>query len=205
MVLENIFKSSFAGALIAIGGIAYVNNMGTPLAPFLFSIGLIGVVVLQLTLYTGRIGYVQASVNDISDLFITVLWNFWAAKSIGSIFAGTHANSDSLNNLVAAKLNQPYALTFILAIGCGVMMYLAVEGYKRTHSLLLLVFPVAIFITCGFEHCVANIFYFAAADAFVGENIKLCWLHIFVAMCGNSVGSILTHKITNYTQKEIEK
>ena len=78
----------------------------------------------------------------------------------------------------------------VLAVGCGCMMYLAVSGYKKTGSLLMLIAPVAVFILSKFDHCVADAFYLACA----GGGVPLWYLPVVVA--GNTVGSIALYRIT---------
>ena len=49
------------------------------------------------------------------------------------------------------------------------MIYIGVEGYRSNpHELgkyLALFFGVCVFILCGFEHCVANMYYFTMGGA----------------------------------------
>jgi formate/nitrite transporter FocA (FNT family) len=67
------------------------------------------------------------------------------------------------------------------------MIYLAVEGYKRTKNALIIVLPVMVFILCGFEHCVANMFYLAyAGRLFTPAGLWFLLLNII----GNSAGGI---------------
>lgn len=47
----------------------------------------------------------------------------------------------------------------ILGVFCGLLMYIAVEGFARTDNFVMIVFPVATFILCGFNHCIADMFY----------------------------------------------
>ena len=46
---------------------------------------------------------------------------------------------------------------------------------------------VTVFIICGFEHCVANMYYFSAANAWDFKTV----LYLLVMILGNSVGGIL--------------
>ena len=74
---------------------------------------------------------------------------------------------------------------------CGLCVYLAVKcfAYKRI-SLLgtgLLVLFVFIFVYAGFQHCIANMFYFGFAWAW-------CWqvvLDLLLCIAFNSVGPVL--------------
>ena len=60
----------------------------------------------------------------------------------------------------------------MLAIFCNVLIYIAVEGYRSIENslgrYLAVFFGVTVFVVCGFEHCVANMYYFTAAGAWFG-------------------------------------
>jgi formate/nitrite transporter FocA (FNT family) len=70
-------------------------------------------------------------------------------------------------------------------------MFLAVDGYKKTKSWLFVILPVMVFILCGFEHCVANMFYFCAADCWSTKTV----LYVLVMILGNGVGAIIYKNI----------
>ena len=59
-IFNVIFKSILAGVLIALAGHIYLNCSNKIVGAFLFSIGLIGVIVLKANLYTGKVGYVKS-------------------------------------------------------------------------------------------------------------------------------------------------
>ena len=64
---QHIFKSMLAGMLIAVAGAVFLScqtmipdkSIAKVAGSFLFSIGLIGVLVLEADLFTGKIGYVD--------------------------------------------------------------------------------------------------------------------------------------------------
>ncbi|MFQ9108137.1 MAG: formate/nitrite transporter family protein [Coprococcus sp.] len=76
---------------------------------------------------------------------------------------------------------------FILGIFCGTLMYIAVEGYKQTKNPLILFVCVAGFILCGFEHCIADMFYVSVAQMW-STRAFLC---VVVISLGNAVGGML--------------
>ena len=65
------------------------------------------------------------------------------------------------------------------------------EGFnKNPHEAgkyLALFFGVAVFILCGFEHCVANMFYFSMAGMWSGRAV----LYLLVMTAGNAVGGVM--------------
>lgn len=77
-------------------------------------------------------------------------------------------------------------------VGVAVKQFLiAVDGFKNNpHELgkyLALFFGVMVFILCGFEHCVANMYYFSIAGMWNGK--ALLWLLVMTA--GNAVGGVI--------------
>lgn len=180
-------KQFMAGALIGIGGCCYLNAMESFWAPFMFSIGLVSVVVLGAQLYTGRIGYFplkrEGFASAAGEYAVMLLLNFAGAALVGFLARGAYGADASA--LVSGKAAQGPLKALLLAAGCGMMMYTAVEGYKRTRSMLLIVFPVAAFIFCKFDHCVADLFYFAYAGALPPAY------YLPAAVAGNTLGALL--------------
>lgn len=87
---------------------------------------------------------------------------------------------------------------FILSMFCGILMYIAVNNYKKLNTDIgkygCIFLCVMTFILCGFEHCVANMYYFSMASAWSLKS--LCYM--FIMILGNSIGSIL---IASYFNK----
>lgn len=72
-------------------------------------------------------------------------------------------------------------------------MYLATQA--SGDRVLLVFICVGIFILSGFEHVVANMFYFSLADIFSVKVIEI----LFIATLGNTVGGIAIPVIRNCT------
>lgn len=85
------------------------------------------------------------------------------------------------------KVNDNLFSLFVLGIFCGFLMYASVEGYKTTKNPLILFAGVCAFILSGFEHCIADMFYFSIA----GMWSVRAFLCLFVITLGNSFGGIL--------------
>lgn len=102
---------------------------------------------------------------------------------------------DTLNQAAQAiaqnKLSDNWASILFLSIGCGIMMYLAVKGYQDNPNWLLVVLPVMVFILSGFEHSIANMFYFAMA----GEYSLKAFGYIGLMLVGNAIGSLAFKKV----------
>ena len=89
------------------------------------------------------------------------------------------------------KLDDGLLSIFFLSVFCNVLIWLAVEGFKNNPhpagKYLSLFFGVAVFILCGFEHCVANMYYFSVAGMWSWKT--LAW--VLVMTLGNSVGGVV--------------
>lgn len=185
-----------AGILVAIGGTVYLMCYNDGLdyskyvGAFLFSIALLCVCLRGYSLYTGKIGFMLLNHDkqDFSVLLLGLFGNAVATIILGYCFAYALPEMKVAAQLICeAKLNQEYLSAFIRAIMCGILMYLAVDIYRENKSTLGIIFCVPTFILCGFEHSVANMFYFAAS----GIVSAKAFLYIVIIILGNSVGSLL--------------
>ncbi len=179
-------KQLFAGVLIGVGGMVYLNTMPEIWAPFCFSIGLIGVVILGAQLYTGRIGYFPLQRQGLGAAvlrYAVMLALNFAGSALAGLAARYFYTADA-SALALGKAGQPPLKALLLAVGCGMMMYLAVEGYKRTKNVVLIIFPVAVFILCKFDHCIADLFYF------VYTGILPPVYYLPTVILGNSLGAL---------------
>ena len=81
----------------------------------------------------------------------------------GGVFAGQEPH---LVSAVAAKA-LPFGAAFLRGVLCNILVCLGVlmagAAKDAAGKILALFFPVAIFVMAGYEHCVANMYYFAAA------------------------------------------
>ena len=80
---------------------------------------------------------------------------------------------------------------FILSVLCNILMFVAVDGYRNNpHEIgkyLGIFWGVIVFIVSGFEHCVANMFYFTLAGMWSGKAV----LYLLVMTVGNACGGVL--------------
>ncbi|MBR6738788.1 MAG: formate/nitrite transporter family protein [Oscillospiraceae bacterium] len=195
-----------AGAAIAIGGAAYLSVDSKILGAVLFTVGLFTVCSFGLNLYTGKVCYVFE--NKLSyTLDVVIIWignlvgTFLTAQAylMTRIGAGMAAKAAEL---CAVKLGDGLLSIFILAIFCNVMIFIGVDGYKRIpHEVgkyLALFFGVVVFIICGFEHCVANMFYFSVAGAWSAKAFG----YLIVMTLGNAVGGVIFPLLRMWKEKK---
>lgn len=192
-VYEVFVKAVLAGFMICFGCIVFLSCEEKIVGATLFSFGLLTIVCRELWLYTGKIGYLRQV--GFLKMVVTILGNLVGSLILGSIIRLTRygealiAKADAL---YVAKLEDSLVSIFILSIACGVMMYLAVDSYRKCKSWLFVILPVVIFIMCGFEHSIANMGYFTIAG---GWSMKAA-LYIVVMAIGNGVGSAIMNVAT---------
>lgn len=193
--MKILFKSFLAGIMIAIGGTVFLSIENKVIGASLFSIGLFGVLIYNLNLYTGKIGYLITNLNlkYIKELIITLIGNFIGACSVGFILRYTRIYDKIYEKsliLANTKLNDNILSIFILSIFCGILMYYAVNGFKKQTDFgkyLVVYLGVAVFILCGFEHCIANMYYFSVADIWSLKTLG----YTGIMVLGNSIGSFI--------------
>ena len=218
-LLFSFLKGILAGLAIGLGGFLYIlmvylipGELGKVLGSLLFAVGLFTVCTFQLHLYTGKIGLIfeqKQTKTFYLSLPIMILGNAIGAALLGYIcyFAfrnleiyQTTALSTALSRLSFTKFDD-FLSCSIKSLLCGLCVYLAVKSfaYKRISIIgtSLLVLFVFIFVYCGFQHCIANMFYFSFANRWCGEaaiNLALC---IFF----NSIGPVFGVLLLKANQK----
>jgi len=195
-----------AGAFIALGGLfATVAMSGAEgmmpygvtrlLGGFVFSLGLILVLVGGAQLFTGDVLMVMAwasrrlTVREMTRVWVAVwLGNFVGALGTallvflsGQYAFGHGAVGAQALYFASAKASLPMGQAFFLGILCNVLVCLAVwlslGARSVTDKILAIVFPITAFVAAGFEHCVANMYFvplgllieWGASDAFWAE------------------------------------
>lgn len=176
-------KSVYAGFMIGIGGIVYLSVESKIIGSLLFSFGLLTIVTQGFYLYTGKIGFVK-KFNELLDMLFVIVGNFLGTFIAAFMAQMAHLNISS-TELVSKKLNNSIPNVFFLSIFCGVMMFLAIDNFNKSKNILFIIAPVMIFILAGFEHSVANMFYFNLAGQY---NVK-SFGYIFVMLVGNGIGA----------------
>ena len=190
---EVFIKAILAGAMICFGCIVFMSCEEKIVGATLFSFGLLTIVCRELWLYTGKIGYLKSV--GFCNILITIIGNLVGSFILGSAIRLTRFGESlqfTANSLSVAKLNDSVFSIFILSIACGIMMYLAVDSYRKCKSWLFVILPVVVFIMCGFEHSIANMGYFTIAGAW---SLK-AFGYILIMAIGNGIGSAIMNVVT---------
>lgn len=201
-------RAFLAGVSIGIGGTVFLSCENRYVGSFLFAIGLFLIFSYGLNLFTGKVGYALENPPSYI-LFLAIVWlgnfagTFFVAKALTFTRVFPNIGEKALTLCEAKIADNPLSI-LILAFFCGLMMYLAADGYKKSDNVLrkyLSVFlPVMIFILSGFEHCVANMFYYSLCDFFGSKEL----LYLLIMTAGNTLGSFLfpaVHILLSKTDK----
>ncbi len=193
--IEILLKAILTGIAIGIGGTVYLSCENKVAGAFLFGTGLFTILTFGFLLFTGKVGYaVENKPSYLLDLAVIWLGNLLGAMLTGGLVLLTRIGSgisEKAAALCSVKFGDSLPSIFILAFFCGILMFIAADGYKNIKNpagqMLAVFLPVMTFIISGFEHCVANMYYFTAAKAWSGNAL----LYMLVMSLGNAAGGIL--------------
>lgn len=193
--LKILISAILSGICIGIGGVVFLSVEDKLIGSFFFTTGLFVICTMGLHLFTGKVCYVFK--NDIGyALSLPVIWggNFIGTFAVARLISMTRVGTGVTERaaaLCSTKLQDGFISLFILGIFCDIMIYIGVEGYKsiphEAGKYLSLFFGVMVFILCGYEHCIADMFYFSAADMWSIDAL----IRVLVITFGNAVGGVL--------------
>ncbi len=182
-----------AGVAISIGCVVYLSVSNAVAGSILFSIGLLAVLGFKLNLFTGKAPYlIKNDIKYAGFTFLVWLGNFTGTALTAFCIHFTKINGkiiEKCTTLALGKVNDGLISLFILGIFCGIMMYIAVDTFinqgteKNFSSTVTVIFSVSVFILAGFEHSVADMFYFM-----LSLPIKQWIIPLLVITLGNVVG-----------------
>lgn len=181
-----------AGAAVSIGGTVYLSVENTVIGSVLFSVGLYAIVLNGWYLYTGKIGYLILQKEW--KPYLVLLGLTWAGNLAGAMLAAGVLGQTRIRGIeeraaqiCQVKLSDGPLSILILSVFCGILMYVAVEGFRLKENPLILMFCVSVFILCGFEHCIANMFYLSMAGMWSAKSVG----YLLIMTLGNSLGAVL--------------
>ena len=192
--IKTFLYSIIGGGSIAIGGAAFLSVESKVVGALFFVVGLFVICTMGFSLFTGKVCYIfENDAGYALDLLLIWLGNIIGAFIVGEALRATRIAviSEKAAAMCRMKLDDSLLSIFILAIFCNILIYVAVDGYRNNpHEIgkyIALFFGVTVFIICGFEHCVANMFYISLARMWSAEAL----IFILVNSLGNAVGGVL--------------
>ena len=186
--LSIFVKACFAGMFIGMGAAGSnvaahnIGNVGVArlIAGTVFPVGLMMVILLGAELFTGDcLAAIAVADKKISVIdFIKLLLVVYLGNFVGGVlFSALIACSNQLNyssgllgaytiNVAINKVNLNFGVALVSGILCNILVSAAVLmancSKDVTGKLFVCFFVIMLFVTSGFEHCVANMYYITA-------------------------------------------
>jgi len=180
-----------AGAFIALGAVfatmaatgggALPYGVGRVLTGLVFCLGLILVVVGGAELFTGNnlimMAWVSRKVSTqalLRNWGIVYVGNFVGAVATAVLMFFTRQytfSSGSVGQTVLSIANNKVNLDFVQAVALGIMcnalvclaVWLTYSAHTTGDKILAILFPITAFVTAGFEHSIANMYFIPIA------------------------------------------
>lgn len=207
----------FAGMFIGFAGIASTVGSATVENPSLarlvsaclFPAGMAMVLVAGSELFTGNNLIIIALLEKkikltemLKNWFFVFIGNFLGAGFVAALVVFGHIPdllggklADSIVSAALHRVNLSFADSFIRGILCNILVCIAVwaafAAKKVSGKLLMSFWPVMLFVLCGFEHSIADI-YFCLAGIFTAGEYG-------IAAEGLTVGSFLLKNLLPVT------
>lgn len=208
-MLTDIKKAAASGILISIGGCVLLASTKSGMmwaGAVLFSLGLFAICEYGFNLYTGKVGYIAEHFKDFKYIRLVLLIlvvNLLTTFIMGILVSFCLPDiAESARASYASKLAADPKKWVLSSILCGLLMYLAVDLWKRGQKIgVFLCVPV--FIFSGFDHSIANSFYNGAAigeQTFTFRNLAF----VFVVVLGNAIGGMILPMLTRKWRKTSE-
>ena len=181
-------KAMLAGMMIAMGAAGSsvachaIGNVGLArlVAGVVFPVGLMMVILTGAELFTGDCLMIVATVEKkntmaqmIKELVFIYIGNFVGAAllALGVYFSGQLGYSSNLLGaytikVAVGKTGLSFGTALVSGILCNILVcaavLLALSSKDVTGKLLACFFIILLFVTSGYEHCVANMYYISA-------------------------------------------
>lgn len=184
-----------AGVMIGIGGWVYLacldgSFFGKVVGAVMFGVALLSICTCGMYLYTGRICYLYENhdVTGVLSLIVGILGNAIGAVGVGQLsIIAMPSIAERAQPLAVTKLGESWYTALILGVLCNILIYVAVQVYKKYGTVIGIMICIPTFVLCGFEHSIADMFYLSAADSFSVKSL----VFILIVIAGNTVGGLL--------------
>lgn len=168
------FYIALAGAVSTILGVGFPPNVSRLISACVFPIGLIFVVLTNSELFTGDILTTGSRKPANSFLFAVYIFNWFGTILAAQVFywAGLYKSFNNqlginMINLIQNKMTMPWYHLFYSGILCNILVCLSILLSQKTDDdfkkIIFIFIPIFTFVACGFEHIVADMYYFTAA------------------------------------------
>ncbi len=189
MLRNAVIDGFLAGLMVSIGGTVLLSCDNRYLGAFAFCIALLAICYFGFNLYTGKVGFLVTdhSAPTLSLTFLGLLGNALGTLLIGLLIAAAlPLLREAAVAACAKRLTQLWYQTLLRGFFCGILMYVAVWTYREKRTVLGILFCIPVFVLSGFEHSIADMFYFSLAGLFRAESLGF----LLLVVLGNSLGGM---------------
>ncbi len=189
MLRGSLIDGVLAGAMVSIGGAVLLSCDNRVVGAVLFCIALLSICWFGFNLYTGKVGFLLAdhSRAAMTQAFVGLLGNALGTLLFGLLIAAALPQlREAALTACEKRLTQLPWQTLLRGFFCGMLMYTAVWSFRERKTPLGILFCIPVFVLSGFEHSIADMFYFALAGLF---RLQSLWFLLLVVL-GNSLGGL---------------
>jgi formate/nitrite transporter len=214
---QQLLLGVLAGFYIGLGGhvflVAMQQGMGRVVGGFVFSSGLVMVLIAGAELFTGNIILIVSALTGV--ISVRRMLRNWGAVYVGN-FLGAYGlallvgaagllgrpDAPSAVGALAAKVAEakqaiPFGQAFVLGVLCNICVLLAIImatlARDVVSKVVCIAIPIMIFVACGFEHCIANMYLIPVglvAKGVPGGWNWAMWGNFVPVTLGNIVGGV---------------
>lgn len=215
-ILTLFLQAIAAGVFISLGGFLFIGSkwlftnfdskyseFGNVIGSCLFGVGLLLICITKMKLYTGKVGLLfedTITCSVIISLFIMLIGNLGSTIGVG-IFVNWLMKTLKVNaylnvnhKVASSKLKlssiEDFVKCAIQSMLCGSCVHLGVRCFNMFNGnfkgKILVIFCVFWFVYSGYQHCIANTFYFASS--LIHDNNA--YINVAICVVGNMFGTI---------------
>ena len=178
-----------ASVMVSISGAVLLSVDNRYAGAVLFCIALLAICYFGFNLYTGKVGFLWNThdADALSMAFLGLAGNFLGTLLMGWLLSAALPQlRDAALAACEKRLTQLPMQTLLRGFFCGVLMYTAVWIYREKKTALGILFCIPVFILAGFEHSIADMFYFSLAGLFNARVLAF----LLLVVLGNSLGGM---------------
>ena len=205
MILKIFLLALASGLCIGVGGTVSLLQENRVIGALFFTVGLFTILIFGFNLYTGMVGYlvdrlIEKKPRYLGTVLLVWLGNF-AGTALSACVMRLTRNGEQLQlaaaRLMESKLSGTWYSLLILGVFCGLLMFLAVDTYKKHHkeypvlAYIAVILGVVVFILAEFEHSIADMFYAVMAGKVVESLVPILIITLGNAIGGNLIPVIL--------------
>lgn len=202
-----LLLGALAGAFIAFAGVAASigGALGGKLASAtIFPIGLTMVLLAGSELFTGNCLFLMPLLRG--NITAGRMLRNWVAVYLGNLLGSVAVaflvvQCGALDGIAeaavataAAKAALPFGVALLRGVLCNFLVCLAVWmafcAQSAGGKVVSLFGPIFLFVLCGFEHSVANMYYIPAG-IFLAENGEVTWLSLWQNLLPVTLGNMV--------------